>query len=151
MKNLNNKGVTLTTLVIAIVVLIILASISIDYAKDVLDKSALESVKTNMLLIEAKVKLYAEEYHFDGDASKLKGTKVADSTDNSINTFNSNNGNAYSEYYYLNRNTLSEMGLTIKEGNYLVNYDYENIEIVFVEGVTISGETYYKLSEIEKL
>lgn len=151
MKKLNNKGVTLTTLVIAIIVLMIIASISINYAKDVLDKTSIESVKTNMLLIEAKVKVYAEEYHFDGDASKLKGIKVSDTTESEVVSFNSNSGNAYSEYYYLSKDALSEMGLTIKEGKYLVNYDYENIDIVFVEGLTINGTTYHTISEIESL
>ena len=151
MVNKNYRGITLVSLSITIIVLIIIASISINYGQDILEKSALESVETNMLLIEAKVKLYAEEANFSGDTSKLPGTKVSETSESSIVEYNASAGNIYSEYYHLNVEDLSEMGLSINTGNYLVKYDYNNIDVVFVEGVSINGVIYHTMSEIENL
>ena len=151
MKNKNCKGITLLSLAITIVVLIILASISINYGQDILEQSALESVETNMLLIKAKVKVYAEEYNFSGDAGKLYGTKVSESTESIVTEYNASVGNIYANYYYLSANDLSNMGLAINNGNYLVNYDYNNIDIVYIEGITVNGTTYHTMSEIESI
>ena len=60
----NNKGITLIALTITIVVLLILASITVFYGKDNIDKANLENLKTNMLLIDAKAKEYCEEANF---------------------------------------------------------------------------------------
>lgn len=67
-----NKGVTLVALAITIVVLLIIAGISIYAGKDTIKRANLESLRTNMLLIEAKAKEYVEEANF----------KIGKTTDN---------------------------------------------------------------------
>lgn len=151
MKFSNCKGITLISLAVTIIILVIFATVSINYAQDILEKSAVENIETNMLLIKAKAKVFAEEYNFSGDASKLYGTKVSETSESLITQYNASVGNRYSEYYYLNENDLENMGLAITNGNYLVNYDYNNIDIVYVEGIRVNGELYHTLSEIEGL
>lgn len=151
MKFSNCKGITLLSLAITVIILLILATISINYGQDILEKSAVESIETNMLLIKAKAKGYAEEYNFSGDASKLYGTKVSETSETLIVEYNASVGNKYSDYYYLNGNDLANMGLSITNGNYLVKYDYNNIDVVYVEGISVNGTLYHTLSEIEGL
>ena len=57
----NNSGITLLVLVITIVVLTIIASITVYEGKELIDKSKVQTLETNMLTIQAKVKAYAEE------------------------------------------------------------------------------------------
>ena len=55
-KEERNKGVTLATLVITIVVLLILSGITINYGVSNIKRAKIQNIKTNMLLIEAKTK-----------------------------------------------------------------------------------------------
>lgn len=55
------KGITMIALIVTIVVMIIIAAIAIYSGKDTIKKANLESLKTNMLLIEAKTRGYVEE------------------------------------------------------------------------------------------
>lgn len=147
----NCKGITLLALVVTVIVLLIIATISMNYGTEVLEKTKLDSIKTNMLLIEAKAKLYAEEYNFSGDISSLHGTKVSSTTDVNVLEYNASVGNKYSNYYYVNPSTLSEMGLNIRDGHYLVNYDINNMEVVYIEGVQVGENVYHTLTELRNL
>ena len=55
------KGITLTALVVTIIVLSIIAGIGINYGRDTIKKAHLEELETNMLLIKAKAKGLVEE------------------------------------------------------------------------------------------
>ena len=151
MKGKNSKGITLIALVITVIVLLIIATISINYGMEIAQKSNIESIKTNMLLIEAKSKLYAEEYNFSGDANSLYGTVASSVTDETVQNFISGVGSSYASYYYLSLQDLSEMGLSINKGYYLVNYDINNFEVVYVTGVELEGNVYYTLTDIRGL
>ena len=59
-----DRGITITTLVITIIVLLIIAGISAGTGNKVIKSSELENVKTNMLLIKAKGKEYVENANF---------------------------------------------------------------------------------------
>ena len=59
-----NKGVTLTSLVITIIVLLIIAGISVYSGTDIIKRAKLEELKTNMLLIETKAKECVENANF---------------------------------------------------------------------------------------
>lgn len=74
----NNKGITIVSLVIVIIVLIIIAGVSIGVGGNVIKSAKLQSINTNMLLIQAKAKVIAEESNFNKDESLLKGQKISD-------------------------------------------------------------------------
>ena len=64
MKVRNQKGVTLIALVVTIIVLLIIAGIGISGGTKAIKKANLESLKTNMMLIEAKARECVEEANF---------------------------------------------------------------------------------------
>ena len=71
----NNSGITLMVLIITIIVLIIIASISVYEGKELIIKSKINTIKTNMLTIQAKAKSYAEEIDVKIWAESDKDTK----------------------------------------------------------------------------
>ena len=167
----NNKGVTLTSLVITIIVLIIISAITVNISDGVIQEAKLQNLRTNMLLIQAKAKTYAEEVTFETanldstkeeDATKISEIKVSkfkgtalENCDTSVQTAAENAGvTLTTDFYYLSPENLSEMGINIKvpEGSYyLVKYNFEDTEVVFTKGFQYKDVTYYKLSEINQI
>lgn len=164
----NNKGVTLTSLVITIIVLIIISAITVNISDGVIQEAKLQDLRTNMLLVQAKAKIYAEEVTFQTanlkDESEIKtrkdsilkdkGTPLED-CDTSVQTAAENAGvTLITDFYYLSPENLSEMGINIEvpEGSYyLVKYNFEDTEVVFTKGFKYKDVTYYKLSEINQI
>ena len=110
MKKNKNRGITLASLVITIIVLLIIAGISVYSGTDIIKRAKLEELKTNMLLIETKAKECVENANFKlgktdnlGDTEKttrineakkeLKGIEIteADNINIELNDYN---------YYY---------------------------------------------------
>lgn len=151
--NKGQKGITIVSLVITIVVLIIIASITVYTGSGVIKQATLQTINTNMMLIQAKTKTIAEQAKFNNDTSGYKGILVSDiSGDNNIDKLK-NDGiiEDASSYYMLTEADLKDMGLdkiSIDKG-YIVNYDTE--EIIYVGGVEKDGNIYYKLSELKEL
>ncbi len=153
MKKIKEGGVTLTTLVITIIVIGILASVTIYTGTNIIKQTSLQNINTNMMLIQAKTKTIAEQAKFNKDTSNYKGTKVSNLTGNEeVEKLKSKNVIENIEnYYFLSQNDLNEMGLEkieIEEG-YLVHYETE--EVIYVKGLEANGQTYYKLSEMKNL
>lgn len=173
-----DRGITLTTLVITIIVLLIIAGISAGTGNKVIKSSELENVKTNMLLIKAKGKEYVE------NASFKLGTNFKDSTDikNRIKTakaelkkgeemteseiLNQNIGitqdniknTDYTYYYKLSNDDLTDMGLSNvksdeKNGWYIIKYDLKNVEVEVYNtlGYERDGNKYFSLTELQNL
>lgn len=124
----NNKGITMISLAISIVVLLILASVSIGIGNNVIKQSNLENLKTNMLLIKSKAKEYVENANFSIGATidtveveeknnrinnakeKLKGTEITDKNEIS-NIENNVESNEYIFYYKISTQELNDIGL----------------------------------------
>lgn len=149
----NNKGITIVSLVIVIIVLIIIAGVSIGVGGNVIKSAKLQSINTNMLLIQAKAKVIFEESNFNKDESLLKGQKVSDIIGNEqIQELVSQSViDDTQNYYLLSQEDLDEIGLyNIEVGDgYVVNYQTE--EIIYVKGFKVENTTYYKLSETKDL
>lgn len=153
MKNSSEKGITLTTLVITIIVIAIIASVSVYVGTDIIKQANLQNINTNMMLIQAKVKTISEQAKFNKDTSNYKGKKLIEVVGNrKIDELVSNNIIEDQEkYYLLSQDDLNEMGfekIQIEDG-YIVNYDTN--EIIYVKGFDANKQTYYKLSEMKDL
>ena len=61
----NDKGITMLSLVVMLVVLMMLATITMYYGNSAMKEAKLQDLKTNMLLIQAAVKGDLEKYHFE--------------------------------------------------------------------------------------
>lgn len=156
----NNSGVTLLVLIIAIIVLLIITSIIVYEGKELIIKSKVQTLETNMLTIQAKAKSYAEEI----DAKIW--TKAEDKKEEARNNeflkkgftitstgIPSEASNSDCIFYQISEKGLSDMGLSdIKNENYIVSYnknDFKIIDVIFPNGVKFKGNTYYTLSSIQ--
>lgn len=71
-----DKGITLVALSVTIIVLIIISSIAIYSGSKTIKKANLESLKTNMLLIEAKARECVEEANFKLGPNGQKSSEI---------------------------------------------------------------------------
>ena len=147
----NNKGITLIMLTVIIVVLFILAGITIPMGTSMIKNAEIQSLNTNLLLIQARVEMNSEKNSFDG--TPLKGTKVTQNTAASTLLTNVGITDNQDKYYIWTQMELNEEHLSrieLKQNEfYLVNY--EDGEIVNSIGVECEGRTYYKLSDVKEL
>ena len=165
MKKENNKGVTLIALAITIAVLIIIASITIKFGSESINKAKVQNIKTNMLLIETKAKECVENANFKlgktdnlGDTEKttrineakkeLKGIEITEADNINIEL------NDYNYYYKLTEDNLKDMGLSnIKLSDtdelYIVKYDIQNAKVEIYNTKGYEGK--YSLTDIEQI
>ena len=162
-----NRGVTLISLVITIIILLIIAGISVYSGKDIIKKAQLEELKTNMLLIEAKAKQYVEEANFKmginpDDAKKsdvrtevyINTAKLAPASDMTIDS-----SIPTSECYKLTQEAIEAWGLNeieVEEGEY---YLIQFKDTITAENTSLLVEVYntkgykgkYSLTDIEQI
>lgn len=166
MKKNKDRGITLASLVITIIVLLIIAGISVYSGTDIIKRAKLEELKTNMLLIETKAKECVENANFKlgkidnlGDDEKqnrineakkeLNGTEIDEADNIDIEK------SEYNYYYKLTEDNLKDMGLSnIKlsdtDGLYIVKYDIKNAKVEEIYN-TKGYEGKYSLTDIEKI
>ena len=60
-----NKGITLISLTIMIIILIVLASVTMYYGNSIITETKIQDLVTNMLLIQATLKGNLEQYNFE--------------------------------------------------------------------------------------
>ncbi len=166
---MNNKGITLVALVITVIVLLIIASIVVYSSKDAIKNANLQSIKTNMLLIEAKAREYVENANHElgvnpsqateemknKSTSMLVGTKI-ENTDALVSHLNIDSKYAV---YKLSEEDLNNMGIkdvssNDKDGWYIIAYDVTNAEVKIynTEGITTADSVRrYCLDDIRDL
>lgn len=166
------KGISLSVLVIMVIVIMILAGISINQGTELLKTTNVETYVTNMITIRAKAKVYAEEVNaktwdeqdksakrreiYLANYNMTKPTNESELIAKVDNTVNQENG---CECYEITAQTLTLMGLEdltkeTKDGDYVVVYDsgdYTNLDIIYTPGIQYKGNTYYTLSSLQKV
>ena len=169
------NGITLTVLVITIIVLVIISGITINEGMESIQRSELENLKTNMLLIKAKGKEYAENSNFklgtniekvskqdktkriETAEKELVGEKIIDYNILDKLNVDINNIPEYTYYYKLTEDNLNFIGLgNIKLENeeiYIIKYNIKDVSIEIYNsiGFEYEGNTYYSLTDLEKL
>lgn len=153
MKFKNTNGITIVSLVITVIVLIILSSVTLYTGNNIVKKAKLQTINTNMMLIQAKTKTIEEQAKFNKNTSNYKGTVVSNISANEKIDKLITNGiiEDVTKYYLLTKSDLESMGLgkiEIDDG-YIVNYETE--EVIYVKGFEQNGQTYYKLSRNERI
>lgn len=157
-KKMNQKGITLVALVITVILMLILVVVGYTFSREAIDKTRLEDIKTNMLLIQGKAKTIYERYSFK-EIEELPGVEYTKGS-NSAGTYNIENGlkiNISEKdegiYYIWETEDLSKYGLgSINVDNeefYII--DYETGEVFYSLGYTVDGTTYYSLTELQSL
>lgn len=166
----NNKGVTLIVLSITIIVLLIIAAISIYNGVEMIQRAKLEELRTNMLLIEAKVREYVEEVNFkmgplNDEAKKeeainsvyVEKAKMQKGSESGI-VISTDIGVNLDECYVLTNESLEVMALNkieVEEGEaYIIKFDEVNVtaEIYNTDGFkSKDGKIYYSLTDLENI
>ena len=161
-------------------ILIILATITMYYGNSAMKIAKLQDLKTNMLLIQASLKNDLEKYHFETSTMNeenknskkseyLKGKEISSpdcieikkvfddiNIKNIINEDYPEIEGAF-EYYYLDTNTLKQLGLkdvesSDKNGYYIVAYSMDSTYPNIVEVINTKGYMgNYSLRRIESL
>ena len=155
----NSKGITMIALIIIVLIMILLASVTAYEANGLVTVARVQSVTTNLLLIQAKVRIINEKIVFESEEDKKSqlyvGTKLIEGDkaletmrDKEIVTNDDINNNSY---YLLSKEDLIDMGLESinSEDGYVVNYKTE--EVIYMKGVKNNeGKYLYKLSEMNQ-
>ncbi len=151
--NNNQKGITIVSLVITIIILLIIGGITVTVGTGVIKQATLKNINTNMMLIQAKTKTIAEQAKFNNNQDNYKGTSLSEVSGNKKVDKVLETGiiEDTSKYYLLSQEDLISMGLEkidIEDG-YIVNYETE--EVIYVKGYENDGVTYYKLNDMKNV
>ncbi len=141
----NNKGVTLVALMITIIVMLIIAGIAVYSGTGLIKQAKVEDVKTNMLLLEGKVKNYVEQAKFEGK-NTINGITI-DGVTLSIEESPEVSG-----YYKIQDMGALKLG-DLSNQEYLIKFDINQVlvDVCYAPGITDEdGKTYHYLSEFEQ-
>jgi len=153
MRKENGMGlVALVLIVVAIIAIVIIAGFVTQ--EQVVDNS-LETIKTDMLLIQGKLKIIEESVKVNSKENTLKGSKLADlkEIDEQAKEILEQNilGEKAEEYYRLGRAELDEMGLNsieLKENQYYFVHYTDKEVVTNLDVKDTDGNIYHKLSEL---
>lgn len=150
---INQKGITIVSLVITIIILLIIGGATVYIGTSVIKQATLQTVNTNMMLIQAKTKTIAEQAKFNNNQDNYKGTVLSEVSGNKKIDEMINVGiiDDASKFYLLSKDDLISMGLEkidIEDG-YIVNYETE--EVIYVKGYENDGITYHKLTDMKNV
>ncbi len=152
----SEKGLTLLSTLFLVIIIAIIAFGIVYIARMEVDKEKTEDIKTNMLLVQAKIKTISGKYILEKKEDVLVGTKLSEMKEENIKQFlekelfDQNEKNK--KYYVINQENLNELQLekvTLEEGNYYI-VEYTTSEVYYTKGFQDeNGNTHYKASEAE--
>ena len=164
----NEGGKSIVTLVILTILIIVGASVIINFAKQMMAETKVEDLKTNMLLMQAETKKGLEEVCFrivnlnsskEEDLAKindikkeyLKGTMLSNSPTEVQEAIKNVPDITFDENcYYLDDATLIEIGIKGVDSNqlgfFIVKYDFSNADIEIINTNGFEGK--YTLTQI---
>lgn len=155
----SEKGLTLISTAIMVMVIAALTFGVVYYTRLQVEKEKNEDIKTDMLLVEAKVQKLSGDYILEKKEDILVGTKLADMEEEPIikeflekEIFNK--GEKGARYYVLNQENINELQLENveleKDSYYIV--DYTSSKVYYTKGYSDEeGEVYYMVEkETEK-
>ena len=127
---------------------------------EILTKNNIEDINTDLLQVQAKVKVIKEQSVVKDDESILKGEKIKDSPNETvISLLNqleeigviSEEEENFDKYYMWDKALLEELKLEVNlQENDKIVVNYETLEIILPSGVEFekNGEKVYKFSEL---
>ena len=147
-KTKKNKGITLMSLVITIILLIILASIGTYSGVQVVKSAQFTAFSTELKIMQTQVnKLYEDKKNdntFNEPGTIITG-KVKEQADKVFTESASGIINS-DEYKYYDTDTIKSLNVEGVKGKFFVNIDKRSV--VSYEGFEYEGETYYTLDQL---
>lgn len=151
----SEKGLTFLSTAILVVVIAALTFGIVYLVRLQLDKGKNEDIKTDILLVEAKVQKLAGEYILKKKEEILVGTKLTDMEDEPVikeflekEIFDKEEKGA--KYYVLDQDNIKELNLENveleKDSYYIV--DYTSVKVYYTKGYSDEGgEVYYTVEK----
>lgn len=154
----SQKGLTLAGTIFFVLIIAFIVFGVVYYVRMQTTKEELEDMKTDLLLVQAKVKKISSDYILEKKDEILIGTKLADLKDEpAIQEFLNQNSIDTEEkdkrYYAINQQNLNEMGLPqvkLEENAYYV-VEYTDGAVYYTKGYELAGSNYYDIDNIEGL
>jgi len=156
---LKKRVITIIVLIILITTLVLIIRGVTNTGISILSQADLQNIHTEMLIIQAKEKLIAEQSIVEDNKDLLKGEKLSDvdyeailkiKQDGIINEEEEH----YNAYYVWNQEILNELNITAKlpENHYYI-VNYETNDVISTKGYQILNDDkiYYKLSETKNI
>ena len=163
-----NKGITLVSLIITVIILVILARVSLVLTTKFTSEIRADSYFTQMITIKAKAKVIAEEVNaqvWSLNTIEDKQNKRSELYESNYNMTKEtlsdelkkhiNSDLADQDYcFVITAETLKKRGFSdlSEENNYIVVYspvDYTQLDIIYIPGVVYNRVRYYSLSELQ--
>ena len=154
----SQKGLTLVGTIFFVLIIAFIVFGIVYYVRMQTTKEELEDMKTDLLLVQAKVKKISSDYILEKKDEILIGTKLTDiKAEPIIQEFLNNNSIDIEEkdkkYYALNQQNLDEMGLPqvkLEENSYYI-VEYTEGTVYYTKGYELAGSSYYDIDNIEGL
>ena len=155
----SEKGLTFIAMIFIVILIALLVFGVVYFTRIQVSNEKLETLKTNMLLIQAKTNVIAQDVEMKVENATLKGRKLADmKEDEIIKSFLEkgviDENSEDSDFYVLKDQDIKDLGLEnveIEDGSYYI-VDYKKNDIITTNGFEASDKNmYYKLSELENL
>ena len=144
-------------LIIAIVIIIAVLIVGINYVMSIIKKESVKDVQADLLLIQAKVNIVKGNYSVNKEENPLRGYQLNQLPENiNINSFLEKHiipEEEYEKYYLLDSSALEQMELqelvNKYPGYFIVSYD--SFEVIYTEGYeNENGMWCYKLTDLHK-
>lgn len=153
----SNKAMGTIQTIILVVIIGIIVAMGVYFIRMKYGEAKLQTVKTDMLQVQWKVKDYMDKRTAEKKDKVYLGTKIAEAMDDPLvqEFLNKNvlSEEEYEKYYVLKDQDLQEAGLEItnyEDSYYLVNYD--EYEIIMTKGFKYNKtDTLYRLSQIKEV
>lgn len=156
------KGITLTALVLTIIIITILTSVSVYTGTNLIREANLQSINTNMLQIQIKVKSIEEKVEFNNDdGEEYVGEKLSDdeATEliakvNSTYVVIDDYDAETDKYYKLKNEDLVNLGLQAiqEDEDYTYVVNYRSNEVIYTKGFKANDQKiHYALSDMVNL
>ena len=151
----NENGLTFLGTAILMVIIAIIVFGIVYFTRMQVDKEKEEDIKTNMLLVQAKVKTISGNYILEEDEDILIGTKLSEiEEEQPIKEFLEKElfdpDEKDKKYYVLNQQNLNDMDLSnviLEENSYYI-VEYTTSEVYYTKGyLDENGEVHYKVNE----
>lgn len=152
----NEKGMSHIMVVLSIVLLIAVVIGALYFAKEEYIKYKLESLKTNLVTLQVKIKVLSEEVSIKKEGVSYIGKKLSENLededvknliDKKVILEEDEN---YEEYYVLEVEDLSKLKFSNPSINKVI-VNYKTYEIIYVNGFEIKDNIYYKLSDFNSI
>lgn len=150
-----NSGMVHIKAIILMIIIAVFVAGGVYFVRMKYNEAKIQTIKTNLLLVQSKIKEYEGKQKVSGQEMTYIGTKVSQMSEDEIvkpilekEVINSED---YEKYYVLNDEDLEKLNIPLSNDKcsyYIINY--ENYEVIITSGCTYNKDkTLYKLSEIQ--